>query len=82
MLFRSGIYTVKQTLISEKEKVENFYVKIPAAQSNIKRNEDSLANLYIVPKEQVIDEDLLIYFAAALVALLFLEWLLQSREQF
>ena len=57
-------------------------MKIPAAQSNIKRNEDSLANLYIVPKEQVIDEDLLIYFAAALVALLFLEWLLQSREQF
>ncbi|MCX4312390.1 MAG: BatA and WFA domain-containing protein [Clostridia bacterium] len=79
---KPGIYTVKQTLISEKEKVENFYVKIPAAQSNIKRNEDSLANLYIVPKEQVIDEDLLIYFAAALVALLFLEWLLQSREQF
>ena len=33
-------------------------------------------------EEEKADIDLLLYFALALVALLFVEWWLQSREQF
>ncbi len=75
-----GIYTSTQTLMSGKQAVDSFYVKIPAQESNIGREEDSLANPLIKPVEVPRDLDLLIYFASVLVALLFVEWLLQSRE--
>ncbi len=77
-----GVYTVTQTPISGEEIVENFYVKIPAEESNINSQEDVLLNPYFVEKEEIEDKDLLLYFAIALVALLFIEWWLQTREQF
>lgn len=81
-LSKPGIYTASQTLISTKEKVENFFVKIPSLQSNIKRTVDNLPRIHIERESERSDTDLLIYFAAVLVTLLFVEWLLQSREQF
>ncbi len=76
-----GPYTVTQTPISGQQVVENFYVTIPAEQSNIVREVDSLTNPYFPPAEEESDIDLVFYFAIAMVALLFCEWWLKSREQ-
>ena len=77
-----GVYTLIQTPISGDQVVENFYVKIPAGESNIKQVVDTLENPYV---EDVIDPedlDLIFWLALALVALLFCEWLLQLKEYF
>lgn len=75
-----GVYTFTQTLLSQEQISEYFYVKIAAKDSNIVREEESLTNPYAEPEGFGAGLDLLIYFAGALVALLFLEWWLQSRE--
>ena len=77
-----GCYTVSQTPISGEETTEKFFVKMPEAECNIAEQVDSLANPYFAVLEEQADFDLLLYFALALVALLFVEWWLQSREQF
>lgn len=77
-----GTYKVKQNLMSARELETEFYVKMPASQSNILRVVDELENPYVEKVPEPEDLDLLIWFAAALVALLFAEWWLQSREQF
>ena len=75
-----GSYTLTQTPISGIAQVEQFYVRIPKEESNIFRVEDSLHEL-IVPKKKASDNlDLLVYFAAALVALILLERYLQAQE--
>ena len=81
-LTQPGVYTVSQTPISGDHIVENFYVKLPAEESNIFLEEDVLVNPFFIEKPQIEDQDLLLYFAIALVALLFVEWWLHSREQF
>ncbi|MBQ8295380.1 MAG: BatA domain-containing protein [Clostridia bacterium] len=77
-----GVYGLSQTLISGDLVEENFYVKIPATESNIARVIDELKNPYVeVEEEDNKDiQELLIYFLAALVGLMFIEWWLQSRE--
>lgn len=75
-----GTYTVTQIPISGVQVVENFSVTIPAEQSNITREVDNLTNPYYPPIVEVVDLDLVFYFAIALVALLFLEWWLKSRD--
>ena len=77
-----GTYTLTQTPISGSEVVESFYVKIPAAECNTARTVDTLPNPYVEISEEIFDIDLLMYFALALVLLLFAEWWLQSREYF
>ena len=77
-----GTYTLLQVPISGSDIVENFYVRIPVAESNSEAVFDELQNPYYPPQEEVPDLDLVFYFALALVCLLFLEWWLQSREQF
>lgn len=57
----------------------DFYVKIPARESNIFAVEDGLESLYPESDIENSYDDLLVYLAAALVALLFVEWWLQSR---
>ena len=77
-----GAYTLTQTLMSNRELTRNFYVKLPASESNIFQIKDSLE---LIAPEQVSgeeDEDLLLWFAVPLVALLFIEWLLQIKENF
>lgn len=81
-LTNCGVYTCTQTLLSDSEVSDHFYVKVPSLQSNILRTEDELVNPAIVQKTVQKDIDLLIWFASALVALLFLEWILQSFENF
>lgn len=77
-----GVYTFYQTPLSGKEIAESIYVRIPSSESNILREVDVLTTPYIEKRIEAEDYDLLIYFAAALVALLFIEWLLQARENF
>lgn len=75
-----GTYTVTQKLISGAYLSEKIYVTIPASQSDIWREEDALSYPYVEKVDRFVFDDLLVYFAAAIVALLFLEWLLQTRE--
>ena len=77
-----GTYTISQTPISGEEITEKFFVKMPEAECDIAAEVDTLANPYFAVREEQADFDLLLYFALALVALLFVEWWLQSREQF
>ena len=77
-----GVYTLSQTLLSGLEVEESFYVRIPKKEFNIFRMEDNLKNPYFIEYDNRKDIDLMTYFAAALVAILFVEWLLQLREHF
>jgi hypothetical protein len=82
LLVKPGTYTVSQTPISGKDVIENFYVKIPASESNTHAREDILTNPYMYTDPVENNTDLILYFAIALVALLFCEWWLHIREQY
>ena len=75
-----GTYILTQVTDFGKKLSEKIYVRVPRAESNIWNSADSLSE----PNRKETDEDsyknLIVYFAGALVALLFIEWLLQSRE--
>ena len=79
---KPGVYTLSQFDISGEYIIENFFVGIPKIESNITKEIDSLPLLYVEEVEEQEDVDLLVYFAAAILALLFLEWWLQSRDNF
>ena len=75
-----GSYTLSQIPISGNVQIEQFFVKIPSSESNISKTEDELYEL-IVPKKKAIDDlDLLLYFASALAALIFIERWLQAKD--
>lgn len=80
VLTRPGSYTLTQTPISGTPQVEQFFVKIPASESNISQTHDELYDLIVAKKKPAENLDLLLYFAAALVALIFLERLLQAQD--
>lgn len=80
-LTNTGVYTATQELLSGDPLIENFYVKLPASESDINLEIDTLTNPYFYQETDASDVDLLLYFAIALVALLFFEWWLKSREQ-
>lgn len=82
LLVKPGVYTVSQTPISGTDVIENFYVKIPASESNTQTREDMLVNPYMYTDPIENNTDLILYFAIALVALLFCEWWLHIREQY
>jgi hypothetical protein len=82
LLLKPGVYTVSQTPISGVDVIENFYVKIPASESNIQGREDALVNPYMYTDPVEDNTDLILYFAIALVVLLFAEWWLHIREQY
>lgn len=75
-----GTYTVVQTPMSGIPVEEQFFVKIPASESELNKQLDELYELIVPVKEETDNLDLLIYFAAALVALLMLERLLQAQD--
>ena len=77
-----GTYTLSQTLISDETVTDYIYVRIPAEQSNICRVEHVLEAPYAEKNDGLLDTDLMIWFAVALVALIVAEWVLQAREQF
>ena len=75
-----GSYTVTQTPISGNKIVDRFSVVIPEEQCDITRTVDTLTNPFYPTILEDIDLDLVIYFAIALVTLLFCEWWLKSRD--
>ncbi len=77
-----GTYTFDvNTYFAKKAPTEYIYVRPPEEESNILAVEESLQNPFM--NQEVIDvyDDLLVWFAAALVALLFVEWALHSLEK-
>lgn len=80
--YEPGTYTVMQDLISGETQSEKFYVRIASSQSNIVNTEDVLTNPNVIKQDKFTYDDLLVYLAAAVVALLFIEWILQSRAGF
>ncbi len=77
-----GVYTLEQTVLSGEKVTEYLFVKLSSVESNIFREEDILTSPYVEPLTEDEDQDLMIYFAIAMVALLFLEWWLQSKDNF
>lgn len=75
-----GTYFVKQTTYYGKTSDTEIFVKIPAYESNIRRTEDTLSAPHRNKQLDRTFDDLLIYLAAALFFLLFVEWVLQAQE--
>jgi hypothetical protein len=77
-----GTYTLTQKDVFDNSNdiIENIYVRIPASESNICYVGDALREPYNKVDEQDFFDDLLLYIAAALVAVLFIEWWLQGRD--
>lgn len=75
-----GTYVMTQTTFAGKDVKEQIYVRIPALESNINYVADTLTSPYSEIDPTDYYNDLLLYIAAVLVALLFVEWWLQSRE--
>lgn len=82
---KPGTYTVTQRLMTApnaeaRTMTERFYVRVASEQSNIEREEDALRSPQVDIKVEKTYDDLLIWFAAALFAFVFIEWWLQSRK--
>lgn len=82
---KPGTYTVTQKLMTapgaeQRTLTERFYVRVASEQSNIEREEDALNSPVRVETTDKGYDDLLIWFAAALLAFAFVEWWLQSRS--
>lgn len=78
-----GNYVITQTIglgDRTKELKQYLFVKVSSEESNIWKADQTLESPYNVAEERAFYEDWLPYLAAALVALLFLEWWLQSRD--
>lgn len=77
-----GTYTFTQSLLSDRNLVESVYVKTAAKESNIFRVENELTKSSVEEPDTVVGQDLLVYLAVALAALLFVEWLLHWKDNF
>ncbi|MBE5742034.1 MAG: VWA domain-containing protein [Clostridiales bacterium] len=78
-----GKFTLEQVPFARAEEdkiIENFFVRVDKEESNIFRRVDELVNPYVAKKPEPIDLDLLIYFISVAVGLLFVEWILKSKE--
>ena len=75
-----GSYTVSQTSAFGREFSDSFFVKIASSELNIFSVQESLADPYQTRNEKDLYRDLLLDFAAALVAILFIEWILQLLD--
>lgn len=77
-----GTYSFAQTTDYGKDITEYVYVRTPLTESDIFPEADKLEDPFgnKVEEEQI--DDWLLYLAIALVALMFIEWLLQARENF
>lgn len=81
ILSAPGAYTAMQDSLREEIIIEEFFVKVPEIESNVTKQVDALPEIS-APKTYTHGyDDLLVYFAIALTALLFIEWWLHSREQ-
>ncbi|MBO6262833.1 MAG: VWA domain-containing protein [Clostridia bacterium] len=76
-----GTYTLTQTTyLGGKTVEETVYVKMPEEECDIWAQDDGLNSPYRFVEERSQINDLLLYFAIGLVALLFIEWILHLME--
>lgn len=82
-LTRPGTYTATQkTMKGDALITENFFVTIPAYESNVTKQVDALPMMSVETVVEIEFEDLLFYFAIALVTLMFAEWALQTKQNY
>ncbi len=80
---KPGAYMLTQTVTygeRERDLVETIYVYIPQEESNIWQTKERLINPYAQRENIAFYKDLLLWFAIALVALTFAEWLLHLKD--
>jgi len=82
-LVSPGTYTVTQkSMAGNSLIIENFFVKIPTSESNVTKAVDALPYLNVEKTQETAYQDLLFYFAIALVAFMFIEWYLQTKKNY
>lgn len=78
-----GTYTVTQKpMAGENLIIENFFVNVPNYESDITKEVDQIPPASVEIITEIEFEDLIFYFAIALVSLLFIEWILQSKKNY
>ncbi|MBQ8658104.1 MAG: VWA domain-containing protein [Clostridia bacterium] len=75
-----GTYALTQIDAFGNTLYDYIYVTIPSSECNIWEQGDALSEPYHKVDEKDYYDDLLLYIAAVLVAVLFIEWWLQSRD--
>ena len=76
-----GDYTVTQTDMRGNTEIDQIFVHVPASESDITKQVDSLPGLHTETTMVESDIDLLFWIALFALACLFLEWWLHSRER-
>ena len=80
-LDRPDVYRFTQQTFFGKTLNEFIFVKVPTVESNIFATGVTLKAIYLDTSEEANPyNDLLVYFAAAMLALLFTEWFLQTND--
>lgn len=79
-VYLPGVCIVTTHLYDQRSYDEYIYIKVPAVESNTVFIGDTLPDPYQGAEMSDFFEDLVVYLAAALVALVFIEWLLHIRE--
>jgi hypothetical protein len=78
-----GTYTVSQLLSGKTEpEIEQFFVEISDFESNITKKIDALPLADVDVPERVEFVDIILYFAIALVSVMFIEWWLYTRKNY
>lgn len=77
---RNGSYTISQQVINGEIISDHFFVQIPQKESYITREDGIFVTRIVNDTKAVSNQDLIVYFAAAMVLLLVAEWWLHSRE--
>ena len=80
VLTTPGTYTLSQRTAFGEDISKNIYVTIPSYECNIWQHEDTFRAPYLEGLGEESYNDLLVYIASAMAALIFIEWLLHSRE--
>lgn len=70
-----------QVLASGRREASELYIKISDRESNVVRIEEELAGAERIVKPEDVESDIYLWLALALMAVLFLERFLESREK-
>ncbi len=76
-----GTYTFETVTYFNERVTSSVFVRPPREESNINAQEETIEDPFAAHETYDDYNDLLVWFAAALVALLFVEWALHSREK-
>ena len=83
MLTAPGTYTATQnSMNSEALIIENFFVRMPASESNTAKTVELLPSIDTEYSRQIEYKDILTYVAIALTLLMFGEWVLEIKKNY